>query len=96
MQHLARTPPRPAAPAAAPLAPPPQAAAPSAHKMPVTPCTILVIDDDELGRTAVSRALKAQGHTLIEAESGERGVELIKERSFDLVLLDINMPGMNG
>lgn len=60
------------------------------------PCVILIIDDDEHGRGAVARALRAQGHALVEAESGLRGVELLESQSFDLVLLDINMPGMNG
>lgn len=97
LQHLARPKPDGQPPVvSAIVAPPPAAGGPPSAEKAVNPCTILIIDDDELGRTAVSRALKVQGHTLIEAESGEQGVELIKQRSFDLVLLDINMPGMNG
>src|SRR5262249_12543069 len=96
--HLARPNPEgQPAPSTVVVAPPPSTGTgPPSATQAATPCTILIVDDDELGRTAVSRALKAQGHTLIEADSGERGVELIKGRSFDLVLLDINMPGMNG
>jgi CheY-like chemotaxis protein len=60
------------------------------------PSTILVVDDDEAGRAALVRALRALGHTLVEASDGRQAVELLRRRSFDLVLLDIVMPGMDG
>ncbi|MBN1889939.1 MAG: response regulator [Thermoflexales bacterium] len=58
--------------------------------------TILVIDDDRLSRTLLSTGLQEQGYTVETAEDGPHALEILRARPFDLVLLDILMPGMDG
>ncbi|HSR32652.1 MAG TPA: response regulator, partial [Anaerolineae bacterium] len=57
---------------------------------------ILVVDDNELNRNILTHHLQAQGHTVAMAENGRQALELISSDSFDLVLLDIMMPEMDG
>ena len=57
---------------------------------------ILVVDDNEMNRDMLSRRLHRLGHEVAVAEDGERALEVMREQSFDLVLLDIMMPKMNG
>ncbi len=57
---------------------------------------ILVVDDDPVNRLKLSRVLKQQEHTATLAENGRQVIELLEEQSFDLMLLDIIMPEMNG
>lgn len=56
---------------------------------------ILVVEDNEDNRTTV-RALLSDDFEVIEAENGERGIELAKTRMPDLVLMDIALPGISG
>ncbi len=58
--------------------------------------TLLLIDDDEMNRDALSRRLERAGYTVLTAEGGERGLELLSAHRVDAVLLDIMMPGMSG
>jgi len=58
--------------------------------------TLLVVDDNEMNRDILSRRLIRQGHDVIVAESGQSALNKLLERKFDLVLLDIGMPGMDG
>jgi adenylate cyclase len=57
---------------------------------------VLVVDDFEANRRSVSRNLRLQGYTAVVAENGRRALALLRERPFDLVLLDIMMPEMDG
>ncbi len=57
---------------------------------------LLVVDDHEINRDILSRHLERQGHTVAMAEDGCRALEMVKTHFFDLVLLDIVMPQMNG
>ena len=57
---------------------------------------LLVVDDNELNRRLLNRQLVKRGHKVFEAESGEQALSLIDGDMFDLVLLDINMPGISG
>ena len=57
---------------------------------------ILVVDDHKTNRIKMSMAVKKLGHSAEEAENGSVALEKLKSRSFDLVLLDIIMPEMNG
>ena len=57
---------------------------------------ILVIEDNEKNRKLVRDVLTFKGYTIIEAETGEDGVRLAKERQPRLVLMDIQLPGING
>jgi len=60
------------------------------------PAKVLVVDDDSQIRRAFRTILASQGCTVIEARDGEEGIEEIKADCPDLVLLDINMPGIDG
>jgi class 3 adenylate cyclase len=57
---------------------------------------VLVVDDFEANRRSVSRNLKLQGHAVVTAEDGRQALELLRERPFDMVLLDIIMPELDG
>lgn len=58
--------------------------------------TILVVDDNEMNRDLLSRHLKKQGYSAELAENGHEAFEILKTRRFDLVLLDMMMPEING
>jgi two-component system, cell cycle response regulator len=57
---------------------------------------ILVVDDYRTNRLKLSLGLKQQGHTTGEAENGIQALEKLRSQVFDLVLLDILMPEMDG
>ena len=57
---------------------------------------ILVVDDHKTNRLKLSMGLKRQGHTVALAENGRRALEMLRAEPFDLVLLDIIMPEMDG
>jgi two-component system KDP operon response regulator KdpE len=57
---------------------------------------ILVIDDDPQIRRVMRSTLTAHGYEVNDARSGEEGLQRLHSDSYDLVLLDINMPGMGG
>src|SRR5580704_17883867 len=57
---------------------------------------ILVIDDDPQIRRAMRTTLTARGYQVSDARTGEEGLEELRSGSHDLVLLDMNMPGMGG
>jgi DNA-binding response OmpR family regulator len=58
--------------------------------------TVLVVDDEDRVRTFLHRALSAQGHVVVTAETGQGALDVLSTQSVDLVLLDIVMPEMNG
>ena len=58
--------------------------------------TILVVDDDPTVILYVSELLSVHGFTVISAGDGAEGVARATERSPDLILMDLNMPKMNG
>jgi nitrogen regulation protein NR(I) len=58
--------------------------------------TILIIDDDDQLRTSFHRLLTEENYEVVSAASGERGLQLIKEKIPDLVILDMRLPGMSG
>ncbi len=57
---------------------------------------ILVVDDEYLIRWTLQKNLEKAGYAVILAETGEEALQKISEEAPDLVLLDINLPGMNG
>jgi PAS domain S-box-containing protein len=57
---------------------------------------VLVVDDTEANRYAVARILRLHGCEVTEAASGEEALRLYAEREFDLVTVDVRMPGMSG
>ncbi|MEM7033316.1 MAG: adenylate/guanylate cyclase domain-containing protein [Chloroflexota bacterium] len=56
----------------------------------------LIVDDNRLNRLKLSRGLEQQGHQVALAENGVQALEMLKKEPFDLVLLDILMPEMDG
>jgi len=57
---------------------------------------VLVIDDKEDIRSSFRLALEGTEYQLDTAESGERGLEMILAQNYDIVYLDLKMPGMDG
>ena len=57
---------------------------------------ILVADDDEQIRTSLSDILLIQGYAVVQAESGSEALRKANEASPDVILLDVNMPEMDG
>ncbi len=57
---------------------------------------ILVVDDDPQIRRVMRVTLTGQGYEVDDAKSGEAALEKLRDERFDLVLLDMNMPGMGG
>jgi two-component system KDP operon response regulator KdpE len=57
---------------------------------------ILVVDDEPQIRRVMRTSLAARGYEVTEARSGEEALEKTRDGKYDLVLLDINMPGMGG
>ena len=64
--------------------------------MPDRPGHILIVDDNRLNRLKLAHGLRQEGHTSSEAEDGRQALEMIQTQPFDLVLLDIIMPGKDG
>jgi class 3 adenylate cyclase len=58
--------------------------------------TLLVVDDNEVNRDVLLRRLVRDGHTALAAADGRQALELLAARPFDLVLLDLVMPGLGG
>ena len=57
---------------------------------------ILIVEDNDKNMKLVRDVLQAKGYTTIEAVTGEEGVRLATERKPDLILMDIQLPGING
>ncbi|MGD9099631.1 MAG: response regulator, partial [Anaerolineae bacterium] len=57
---------------------------------------ILYIEDDFRNRLLVRRILEAYGYSVVEAENGALGMQLAQEIDPDLILMDINLPEMDG
>lgn len=60
------------------------------------PKTILVVDDDETARIVLTRLLALLGHTAESAESGLEAIARVGNTSYDLLIIDLNMPVMDG
>ncbi|MEE8550881.1 MAG: response regulator, partial [Gemmatimonadota bacterium] len=57
---------------------------------------VLVVEDDEVLRQLMVEVLSDQGYEVVAIETGERGLEAMERELFDVILLDINLPGMDG
>jgi CheY-like chemotaxis protein len=57
---------------------------------------ILIVDDVFTNRLLLSELIKTLGHTSMQAENGKQAIEYLEKENFDLVLMDIEMPVMNG
>ena len=88
------------APEPAPPAPRPSAHAPAPSAPPVeaqpSQARILIVDDGAENREVLRRRLEREGHAVETAENGRRALELVAQRAYDLVLLDVLMPELDG
>ena len=57
---------------------------------------VLVVDDEEVIREACQRILRRAGHTVELASNGEQALKLIRQNFYDLALIDIKMPVLDG
>lgn len=57
---------------------------------------VLVIDDDRDHAESIADILSMRGHSVVAAFSGEQGVEIFRRQDFDIVFMDVKLPGMNG
>jgi CheY-like chemotaxis protein len=57
---------------------------------------ILIVDDDEAVRDATKIMLEANGFDVVALADGKSGISAIKDRQFDLAIVDLFMPGMDG
>jgi len=63
---------------------------------PIAPCHILNVNDDPAARGDISRMLKQAGHLVTDAANAAAAVREIERNLFDLALLDVNLPGVDG
>jgi PAS domain S-box-containing protein len=63
---------------------------------PSRPLKVLLVEDNEINRIVAREMLLADGHTVVEAHDGFEGVEMSKTEEFDIILIDISMPFMDG
>ena len=57
---------------------------------------ILIAEDNELNQKLITRLVKSRGHTCIVTENGVEAIEALKNNSFDVILMDIQMPELDG
>ena len=65
-------------------------------KMPATPGKILIADDEESIRWVLERACAKDGHTVHAVASGREALAALRERAYDVALIDIKMPDLSG
>jgi two-component system, OmpR family, KDP operon response regulator KdpE len=63
---------------------------------PASPIRVLLVDDEPSIRRALRTPLNEMGFATTEASRGEEAIQLLQSQSFDVVLLDVNMPGIGG
>ncbi|MYM54578.1 response regulator [Rhodobacteraceae bacterium GS-10] len=68
----------------------------AAEKRPTRKLDILVVEDNEINRNVVRAMLQRDGHRISEAPDGQSGVARAAEKKFDLILMDISMPVLDG
>ncbi len=68
--------------------------APAPSSMP--PLRILLVEDNRINQKIATRLLEGEGHRVTTAENGKQGVESFREGGFDMILMDVQMPEMDG
>ena len=58
--------------------------------------TILIVDDDEIIRETIQDLLESKGYVVVTADTAKEGMEKLKAENFNLALLDIKLPDMEG
>ena len=69
---------------------------PDVSKKAKSPRSILIVDDSSTIRQQTRALLEGHGFRIVEATNGAEGLEEVKKALFDLILVDVNMPVMNG
>lgn len=85
--------PLPAAPDDMPLPGSDDSDAPAA---PVAPMKVLIVEDNRINRLVLRELLERDGHSVAEAHDGREGVAMASRNSYDIVLMDISMPVLDG
>ena len=62
----------------------------------VRPLSVLVVEDNPINRFVVRNMLEGDGHSVTEAETGHEALRISAQEAFDLILMDISMPGLDG
>jgi len=60
------------------------------------PKTILIVEDNELNMKLFHDLLRTRGHTVLQARDGKQGFDLARQHRPDLILMDIQLPGVSG
>jgi len=76
--------------------PPETDLATTAHIAPLSGLHILVVEDNEINKAVTREMLRADGHMVEEVSNGQEAVEMAEQAPFDLILMDISMPIMDG
>ena len=95
----ASTPESPSPPASSSNSDPPQpeaVAPPPPIPSETDGCTVLVVEDNAVNRKLVKNVLRSRGYRVLEAATGEDALQLLQEQPADVVLMDIQLPGMDG
>lgn len=58
--------------------------------------TILIVDDEPLIQTLLKKILTREGYNILLAQNGQEAIEIVGAKKVDIVLSDMDMPGMNG
>jgi signal transduction histidine kinase/ActR/RegA family two-component response regulator len=76
----------------------PQSAHPAAESSvpPTNALRILLVEDNRINQKIATRLLEGEGHRVVGAENGKQGVERSREGGLDLILMDVQMPEMDG
>jgi protein-histidine pros-kinase len=62
----------------------------------IPPLHVLLVEDNPINQKVAARLLEKAGHTVTFAINGREAVDCVQERAFDLVLMDVQMPEMDG
>ena len=62
----------------------------------IPPQRILLVEDNPVNMRIITRMLAHRGHTVASAANGDEAIKLVQEQPFDMVFMDVNMPGKNG
>jgi two-component system, OmpR family, response regulator len=62
----------------------------------MTPLCVLLVEDDDDNRELMAEVLTSVGYEVLSASSGQEGLKTLSERSVDVVVTDVGMPGMGG
>lgn len=69
---------------------------PGAEDAPPEPLDILIVEDNDLNRQVIAELLRRDGHRVTETDTGQDAVNAAQAQAFDVILMDVNMPLLNG